>query len=93
MGKFQVEGPKILTAVFWDAKETANCVTELGKTDNNVRVKGTLLLLMVKLMSCILPAVISIREAFVEGDADVEEDADKVEDGYCFVWANETLAI
>ena len=69
VGKSQVVGPKIVTAVFCDAMEIASCDSDLG-TDNNVRVRGPLLLLIVKLMSCILPAVIWIREGFVEEDVD-----------------------
>jgi hypothetical protein len=76
VGKSQVVGPKMETAVFCDAMETASCDSDLGKTCN-VRVKGALLLLMVKLMSCILPAVTWIREAFVEEDVDgVRNDED-----------------
>ncbi len=82
VGKFQVEGPKILTAGFCDARVTANCVSVLGKIATNVRTKGALLLLMVKLMSCILPAVIWIREGFVEEEAD-EGKTEGVE--YCVV--------
>jgi hypothetical protein len=79
--KFQVAGPKMVTAVLCDAMETCSCDSDLGKTDNNVRAKGALLLLIVKLMSCILPAVIWIREAFVDEDVD---GLGNDEDGY---WA------
>ena len=80
----------MVTAVFCDAMETCSWVSDLGKTDNTVLVKGALLLLIEKLMSCILPAVIWIREAFVEQDAGrVRND----EDGQCVGSANESLAI
>ena len=71
MGKFQVEGPKILTELFWEASETTKSVNEVGRT----AVPGKLLLLIVKLRSCTLPPVIWIREALVE-----EVEAEEVED-------------
>jgi hypothetical protein len=76
VGKSQVVGPKMETAVFCDAMEIASCDSDLG-TDNNERVRGPLLLLILKLMSCILPAVIWMREGFVEDDVDgVRNDED-----------------
>jgi hypothetical protein len=74
VGKFHVEGPKILTELFWEASETTKSVSEVGRL-KRAGVAGKLLLLIVKLRSCTLPAVIWIREAFVE-----EDEADELED-------------
>ena len=56
MDKFQVEGPKILTKLEFDTRETAKFVIWFWKR------KWALLLLTVKVTFCILPAVIWIGE-------------------------------
>ena len=57
MGKFQVEGPKILTELFWEVSETTKSDSEVGRL-KGAGVAARLLLFIVKLMSCTLPPVI-----------------------------------
>ena len=81
VGKFHVEGPKILTELFWEASETTKSVSEVGRL-KGAGVAGKLLLLIVKLRSCTLPPIIWTREAFVEEDESEElEDAASVDGG------------
>ena len=64
VGKFQLEGPKILTEVFCEVRETAKLVN----TDGTIKGPANALLeLMLKLICCTLPAVIWMLLA-VEGD-------------------------
>jgi hypothetical protein len=57
LGKFQLEGPSILTDVFCDVRVTAKLVN----TDGTMKgPPNALLVLMLKLICCTLPAVIWI---------------------------------
>jgi hypothetical protein len=60
VGKFHVEGPKILTILEFETREIPKFVIEfwIGR----LRGKRALLLLMAKVTFCILPAVIWIGE-------------------------------
>jgi hypothetical protein len=70
VGKFHVEGPKILTKLEFETREIPKFVIEFwgGLT---LRGKRALLLLMAKVTFCILPAVIWIGE-YVDGEEGFE---------------------
>jgi hypothetical protein len=61
VGKFQVEGPKILTKLDFETSETAKFVIEFWR-GLTLGEAGALLLLTAKVTFCILPAAIWIGE-------------------------------
>jgi hypothetical protein len=75
VGKFQFEGPKILTELDWETRETAKSVIEFWR-GLAIGETTALSLLMAKVTFCILPAAIWIGEGvelWEDEDGDWEE--------------------
>ena len=79
LGKFQFEGPKILTELDWETRETAKSVIEFWRR-LAIGETTALSLLMAKVTFCILPAAIWIGEV-----PQLWEGGDEDEDGDWFV--------
>ena len=76
VGKFQVEGPKILTELDGETRETAKSVIEFWR-GFTIGEAAALSLLMAKVTFCILPADICIGEREELWEDEVREDGEE----------------